>query len=108
MGIVTTKPIFGEFAIKKDADQHVQPSSLISPLVNRLLESIITRLATSEIVSVVLQDGMNLSLSETQNTGFLTSQPIWASTRENLSSGVCEQPKCRPACASVQSDQHLC
>ena len=108
MGIVTTKPVFGEFTINKDADQHVQPSSLISALVNRLLESIITRLATSEIVSVVLQDGMNLSLSETPNTGFLTSQPIWASTQENLSSGVCEQPRCRPACASVQSDQHLC
>ena len=53
MGIVTTKPVFGEFAINKDADEHVQPSSLISALVNRLLESIITRLATSEIVSVV-------------------------------------------------------
>ena len=24
---------------------------------------------------------------------------IWASTRENLSSGVCEQHRCRPACA---------
>ena len=53
MGIVTTKPVFGEFAINKDADQHVQHSSLISALVNRLLESIITRLATSKIVSVV-------------------------------------------------------
>ena len=39
MGIVTTKPVFGEFAINKDADQHVQPSSLISALVNRLLET---------------------------------------------------------------------
>ena len=33
---------------------------------------------------------------------------IWASTRENLSSGVCEQHRRRPACASVQSDQQLC
>ena len=33
---------------------------------------------------------------------------IWASTRENLSSGVCEQHMCRPACASAQSDQRLC
>ena len=34
-----------------------------------------------------------------------------ASTRENLSSGVCKQQRCRPACldcASAQSDQHLC
>ena len=33
---------------------------------------------------------------------------IWASTRENLSSGVCEQQSRRPACASAQSDQRLC
>ena len=30
------------------------------------------------------------------------------STRENLSSGVCEQHRRRPACAFVQSDQRLC
>ena len=33
---------------------------------------------------------------------------IWASTRENLSSVVCEQHRRRPACASAQSDQRLC
>ena len=27
---------------------------------------------------------------------------------ENLSSKVCEQQRCRPACAFAQSDQHLC
>ena len=32
---------------------------------------------------------------------------IWASTRETLSSGVCEQHRRRPACASAQSDQRL-
>ena len=32
---------------------------------------------------------------------------IWASTRENLSSGVCGQHRRRPACASAQSDQRL-
>ena len=32
---------------------------------------------------------------------------IWASTLENLSSGVCEQQRRRPACASAQSDQRL-
>ena len=32
----------------------------------------------------------------------------WASTRENLFSGVCKQKRRRPACASAQSDQHLC
>ena len=33
---------------------------------------------------------------------------IWASTRENLSSGVCKQHRRRPACVSAQSDQRLC
>ena len=33
---------------------------------------------------------------------------IVAATRENLSSGVCEQHRRRPACASAQSDQRLC
>ena len=32
----------------------------------------------------------------------------WASTRENMSSVVCEQQRHRPACASAQSDQRLC
>ena len=32
---------------------------------------------------------------------------IWASTRETLSLGVCEQHRRRPACASAQSDQRL-
>ena len=32
----------------------------------------------------------------------------WPSSRENLSSGVCEQNRRRPACASPQSDQRLC
>ena len=33
---------------------------------------------------------------------------IWASTRENLSSVVCEQQRRRPTCASAQTDQRLC
>ena len=33
---------------------------------------------------------------------------IWALTQENLSSGVCELQRGRPACASAQSDQCLC
>ena len=33
---------------------------------------------------------------------------IWASPWENLSSGVCEQHRRRPACAFAQSDQRLC
>ena len=33
---------------------------------------------------------------------------IWASTRENMSLVVREQQRSRSACASTQSDQHLC
>ena len=29
-------------------------------------------------------------------------------SREKLSSGVCEQQRCRPACPTVQSDKRLC
>ena len=32
----------------------------------------------------------------------------WAAMRENRTLWVCEQHKRRPACASVQTDQHLC
>ena len=32
----------------------------------------------------------------------------WALARQNLYSGICEQQRRRPACASAQSDQHLC
>ena len=45
---------------------------------------------------------VNLTLSSD------VDQDIWASTRVNLSSGVCEQHRHRPACASAQSDQRLC
>ena len=34
-------------------------------------------------------------------------QITWASTRETLSSVVCEQQRRRPACASAQSDQRI-
>ena len=37
-----------------------------------------------------------------------SSSHMWASMRENLSSGICEQQRCRPACASAQTDQRLC
>ena len=33
---------------------------------------------------------------------------IWALSRENLSSGGCEQHRLRSACAYAQSDQRLC
>ena len=41
-------------------------------------------------------------------THFLNSFYILASTRENLSSEVCEQQRRRQVCASAQSDQRIC
>ena len=38
----------------------------------------------------------------------LKSIIVWASSRENLSLGVWEQQRCRPACASAHTDQRLC
>ena len=33
---------------------------------------------------------------------------IWTRSCENVSYAICEQQRCRSACASAQSDQHLC
>ena len=33
---------------------------------------------------------------------------VWARSCENVSYAICEQQRCRSACASAQSDQHLC
>ena len=69
------------FANNKGADQPGNLCSLISAFVILLLESIISKLATSEIslfwqVSVAEQAGLKLVLSETQKTGFLATWPI--------------------------------
>ena len=60
------------------ADQPAHSRSLISDFVIRLLESIISRLATSKItnfwlVSVAEGTGFSLALSETPKTGFPVS-----------------------------------
>ena len=39
------------------------------------------------------------------NDGIFISRP---QCEKNLSLGVCEQQRLRPACATAQSDQHLC
>ena len=36
------------------------------------------------------------------------TQVIWARSCENVSYAICEQQRRRSACASAQSDQHLC
>ena len=68
----------------KGADQPVHWPSLISPFVIRLLESIISKLAASEILifyiaSVAEQAGLHLTLSVILKTGFVTSRPIYSS-----------------------------
>ena len=64
------------------ADQPAHPNSLISVFVIRFLESIISRLATSQIsifwlVSLAELAGLNLTLSETPKTGFVAWRPIY-------------------------------
>ena len=67
------------------ADQPAHLRSLISTYVIRLLESIISRLATSEIsifwlVTVAEETGLKLTLSDTPKTGFLVTRPIFGCT----------------------------
>ena len=50
---------------------------------------------------VFLHRGPAAGHMSTPKTGFLSTKPIWASSRENLSSGVGEQHRRRPACASA-------
>ena len=67
-------------ANNKGADLPAHPGSLISAFVIRFLESIISRLTTSEItifklVSVAEETGLKLASSETPQTGFVVTRP---------------------------------
>ena len=55
-----------------------------------------------------LANTCNVSILGKGLTGIYQTNTIWALTRENLSLGVCEQHRHRPACASAKSDQRLC
>ena len=75
------KTCLRRFANNKGVDQPTHPRSLISAFVIRLLESIITRLATSKnsifyLVSVVKKTDFCLALSETPKIGFVTTSPL--------------------------------
>ena len=68
------------FASNKGADQPAHARRLISAFVIRLLESMISLFASSEIsifylVSVAKETGLSLALSETPKTGFLWTRP---------------------------------
>ena len=74
-------PCLRGFANNKSADQPAHLRSLISVFVIRLLESIISRLATDEIlifllVSVAGETNLSLALSETPKTGIDAMRPI--------------------------------
>ena len=66
----------------KGADQPAHLRRLISAFVIHLLESIISKLASSkisifELVSVAEETGLSLALSTNPKAGFLTSRPIY-------------------------------
>ena len=68
------------FANNKGSDKPALPRRLISAFVIRVLESIISKLATIEIsifelVSVAEETGLNLTLSDTTKTGFVLARP---------------------------------
>ena len=68
------------FANNTGADQPAHPRRLISTFVIRFLDSIISKLATSEIsifklVSVAEETGLKLTSTETPKTGFLATRP---------------------------------
>ena len=80
MGLDARKPVWG-FANNKEADQPAHLRRLISAFVIRFLESIISRLVTSEIsifklVSVAEETDLSLAFSKTPKTGFLAWRPI--------------------------------
>ena len=82
LGLDAGKPVFRGFVNNKGADQPAHPHRLISAFVIHVLESIISKLATSEIfifelISVAEETGLNLALMETLKTGFVATRPIW-------------------------------
>ena len=50
-------------------------------------------------------DGLKI-LAGTASVSFRSI--IWARSCQNVSYAICEQQRCRSACASAQSDQHHC
>ena len=86
MGLDSRKTCLRGFANNKGTDQPAHPRSLISAFIIHLSESIISKLATSEIllfflVSVAEQAGLGMIWSDTPKTGFLASRPIWHRSR---------------------------
>ena len=90
------------FAHNKRADQPAHPRRLISAFFIRFLESIISKLATSEIsilllVHVAEGTGLSLTLSETLKTGFGGEDPYGLDMRKPIF-GVCDQVRLKSPC----------
>ena len=86
------------FANNKGTDQPAHPRSLISTFVIRLLESIVSRLAASNILIFILviaaeQGGLNITFSETQRQGLLRQGPYFL-TIKILINGHINDIKC--------------
>ena len=69
------------FENNKGAAQPAHPRSLISAFINHLLESIISKLASSGIsifllVTIAEETCLSLALSVTPKTGFVPTRPI--------------------------------
>ena len=70
------KPVFGGFANNKGADQPAHQRNLVSAFVIRSLESIIFRIALSEIfISIYLVCRFEYHFFGNLKTGFPVSQP---------------------------------
>ena len=69
LGLDTRKPVFGVYEQQRHRSACASMQS-VQRLFICLLDSIISRL-----VSVAEEAGLNIFLSETPKTGFLTSQP---------------------------------
>ena len=87
---LTQENLSSVFVNNKGADQPAHPRSLISASVIHILESIISGLATREIlifylVAVSDETGLSLILLETQKTGFVATRPKIIATTYDMS-----------------------
>ena len=73
MGLNARKPVFEGFGNDKGADLPALPCNRTNAFVILILESIISKLATSaiSIVYLISTAGSNLTFLETLKTGFL-------------------------------------
>ena len=64
--------------------------------------------ATATVIVTISDVNDNAPVFQSASYRYVFKHFIWATMRENLSPGVPEQHRCRPACSFGQSDQRLC